>query len=715
MNKLGSITCKYSKLILIFWTVVVLFFGYFALKLPSVLQGSGFEYNGTHEEVQKMLQTEFNAPSSSLILLFEKDESAHSDEFSAYMSDILSNVEKIKDTKVFSTSQMKDDRAFAILSYEGTDEHTSQTIKDIRAQLKNDGGFTVGLTGRDVIEEDMSVAAQEDLIRAELIGIPIALIILLLAFRGVVAALVPLVTGFISVVIAMGLLYFTGQKLTLSIFVLNTAPMIGLALGIDFALLFVNRFREELDSKSTKDATIKSVITSGRAIIFSGFCVLLGLVAMLFIQVGVFQSVALGGIAVVFTSVFAAITFLPALLSVLGPHINKWTILQSKNEQLSGWHKFAAFVMKRPVTMAVLATTLLIIGALPVGKMHLVIPEADSLPKTYESRMSFEKYEETFGEKGTTSVSIIAEASEDMTAPDGISLEKLDELIVEIKEDPTVKSVDSIFSATGMSVEELSAALAIPEMKAQLEPAFEQLTNGERALLQVKLNAATSSDQALDWVRDWETKKTELNLKIGGGPKFQQEIFDEIYSKIWYSLAFILISTYIVLFFAFRSVLIPLKAILMNVISLSCTFGIVVWLFQGGHLGFHVSDIALMIPVFAFSIVFGLSMDYEVFLISRIFEIYQETGDNDQATLEGLISTSKIITSAAAIMIVITGAFSFTGIVPVQQMGVTIALAIFIDATIVRMVLVPSLMKLLGDLNWWSPLPKRKRIFVRQH
>ncbi len=712
MKNLALFTYKYRKLVVIFWVALVLFFGFFALKLPSILSGSGFEYDGTYQEVEDMLASEFDIPASSMILFFEKDEVAAQDKFFDYIEKTLGNVESVKHTEVFtsplaSPELMKDNRAYAILSFNGSDDGITDNIENIRAQLTNNDLFSAGLTGGPIIEEDMSKAAQDDLVRAELIGIPIAILVLLFAFRGVIAALIPLITGFVSVVVAMGILYFTGEKVDLSIFVLNTSPMIGLALGIDFALLFVNRFREELVGKTTAEANKKTVLTSGRAIIFSGFCVLLGLVAMLFIQVGVFQSVAIGGVAVVFTSVLAAITFLPALLSILGPNINKLTLFKTKEKGTSSWHRFAAFVMKRPIIMAVLTTALLIIGALPVSNMNLVIPEADALPTSYESRTNFEKFEKTFQDSGTTTVPIIARTNK--VAAESDSLNKLEGLIKELETDPLVSSVDSIFSATNMSAEELNTSLKVPEIKSQLEPAFKQLTSDNLALLQVQLHADGSSTDAKDWVRDWENKNTNLDLKIGGIPKFQQEIFDEIYNKIWYSLAFILISTYIVLFIAFRSVLIPLKAILMNIISLSCTFGIVVWLFQGGHLGSSPADIALMIPIFAFSIVFGLSMDYEVFLISRIYEIYQETGDNDKATLEGLISTSKIITSAAAIMIVITGAFAFTGIVPVQQMGVTVALAILIDATLVRMVLVPSLMKLLGDMNWWSPLPKRKR------
>ncbi|WP_313428634.1 MMPL family transporter [Siminovitchia terrae] len=710
MEKFGRLIYKNRKLVLALWAVFVIAFVFFALKLPSVLGGSGFEYDGTYDEVEKILDKDFGIPESSIILLFERSGNAKEDTFKRYIKETIDHVDRLEGTDIYrspleSPDMMKESRAYALIELHGDRDKIGSKIENIRKELKKEGHFSAGLTGRQVIEEDMSKAAQDDLVRAELIGIPIAIIVLLLAFRGVVAAVIPLLTGFVSVIFALGLLYFTGQKMELSIFVLNTAPMIGLALSIDFALLFVNRFREELGKKPVEQAVITTVATSGKTIIFSGFCVLLGMIGMLFINVGVFQAVALAGIAVVFTSVLAANTFLPAVLGILGHRINKWMILRSKEKEVSGWHRFASFVMKRPVIMAFLAAGILFTGALPVGKMNLSIPEADALPKSFDSRTAHEKFEETFSSDDTVTVPIIARTTDDITEKN--SLEELEKVTKEIESDPLVTKTESIFSTTNLNPEEIYASLSVPDTANAIKPAIDQLTNDNQALIQVTLDAAASSDKAKTWVREWNEKDMTVPLLVGGHPKFQQEIFDEIYDKIIYSLAFILLSTYIVLFWAFRSVLIPLKAILMNIISLSCTFGIVVWLFQGGHLGFHLSDIALMIPVFAFSIVFGLSMDYEVFLISRIHEVYLKTGDNDRATLEGLISTSKIITSAAAIMIVITGAFAFTGVVPVQQMGVTVAIAIFIDATIVRMMLVPSLMKLLGDLNWWVPFKKR--------
>jgi putative drug exporter of the RND superfamily len=237
--------------------------------------------------------------------------------------------------------------------------------------------------------------------------------------------------------------------------------------------------------------------------------------------------------------------------------------------------------------------------------------------------------------------------------------------------------------------------------KDQTAPILDYFVRENKMLIEVYLNTNDHSAEAREWIRDWSSRDLGLNAYFGGAIKFEQEIFDEIFEKAPYGLLLIVISTFFILMAAFRSLLIPLKAILMNILSLSCTFGIVVWIFQQGHLGAEPSDIALILPVFVFTLVFGLSMDYEVFLISRIQEFYLKTGDNTEATISGLTYTSKIITSAAAIMIVVTGAFAFTGVMPIKQLGVGIAIAIFIDATIVRMVLVPALMKLFGDWNWW--------------
>jgi len=277
----------------------------------------------------------------------------------------------------------------------------------------------------------------------------------------------------------------------------------------------------------------------------------------------------------------------------------------------------------------------------------------------------------------------------------------------QLLEDKDVDSVNTIFTASNIAtVDQWEQSMQITEVKAQLTPLLESFVQGNKLLIPVTLDLNGSSDEAQDWVREWSEKELGVDMMLGGRPKFNQEIFDEIFNKVGALLAIILGSTFIILMIAFRSILIPLKAIIMNVIGLSSTFGILVYIFQYGHFGIEATSIALIIPVIVFSLVFGLSMDYEVFLISRIQEEYSKSLNNTAATIDGLTATSKIITSAALIMIVITGAFAFTDVMPVKQIGIGIAIAVAIDASIIRLLLVPSLMKLFGKWNWWMPFRK---------
>ncbi len=273
--------------------------------------------------------------------------------------------------------------------------------------------------------------------------------------------------------------------------------------------------------------------------------------------------------------------------------------------------------------------------------------------------------------------------------------------------DPLVDEVTTLFSLSGVkSAREWEMSMQVPEMEAKLRPLQEQFIKDHQLFIPITIAAEPDSKEAQDWVRTVAERYPGYELKVGGMPKFNQEIFDEIENKIGAVLSVIIVSTFFILLIAFRSLLIPIKAILMNIFGLSATFGILVYVFQYGHFGLPAGTIALIIPVLVFSLVFGLSMDYEVFLISRMQEEYAHSLDNDRATVEGLATTSKIITSAALIMIVLTGAFAFTDVMPVKQIGVGIAIAVAIDATIIRLLLVPSLMKLFGNWNWWLPFRK---------
>lgn len=706
MNRVANALYASRKILLVLWIILIIGFGFYAAKLPSVLGGNGFEMKGMYKDTEQLLVDKFDVSEAQIIVLFEKKDGVSDSKFQQTIAQYMqkakdkSDASKV-DIPTASNKMIKGSTAYGIIHFNHDDDGTmDKRVEKIRTLSSEEKEMSVKLTGGPIIEKDMNTASQADLAKAEAIGIPVALVVLLLAFGGVVAAAIPLMIGIVTVVTTMGVVYFFHPYTELSIFILNVIPMIGLALSIDFALLFINRFKEEIQTKSVEQAIKITIQTAGRSVIFSGLCVFIGLAGMLFIQVDIFQNVALGGMAVVFIAVFSALTLLPSILAILGTRINRLRILKiSEQGGQSRWRSFATFVMKKPVTMTIVSLIILLVALIPVRDMHLEIPSSEALPTKYESRQAFDTYNDTFTNKNTADVYFVLEAKQDMLNEK--SLKNAFTFIKQLKEDSLVKQVDSISTALNVkSSDQLQAMLENPQITAQTKPAVDSFINGHYMLIKATLDTDQNSDQAKDFVRKWKKKRSPFTVHIGGYPKFEQEIFDEIYEKAPYGLALVLFSTYVILMIAFRSVLIPLKAIIMNILSLTATFGLLVWLFQNGHLGLTQSNIALVLPVFVFGLVFGLSMDYEVFLISRIHEVYHQTRDNNVATVEGLASTSKIITSAALIMIVITGAFAFTDVTPVKQMGVGIALAIFIDATIVRMLLVPSLMKLLGDANW---------------
>jgi RND superfamily putative drug exporter len=679
-------------------------FAYFAIQLPGQLKGDGFKVNSDHQAVMNELTEEFGLPAETIFVVFDNVKDV----------DIKATLQKIEEVKEIDSIQSplknselhKKNISYAILNFDNTIEDMAIVVPKIRDKINNKQGITI--TGGSVISSDLNTASQKDLANAEAIGLPIAVLVLLLAFGSVVASILPIVIGIITVVSAFGILSMLSGQFDLSIFIMNIIPMLGLALSIDFALLFINRYREERLHSTIQQAVQTTIQTAGRSIIFSAFCVMIGLGAMIVIQVEIFHNIALGGTIAVFLAVVASLTLLPASILLLGDRLNKWTIIRVKPNSESRWRNFATLVMKRPVTIAIISLIILGIGIVPVKDMKLTIPTMDALPTSYDSRTSFEKLQKEFNLGKNSTVYLLAEREDGWDSKAGLNA--ILKLQKALQNDDLVLDVKTIFTESKINrVEDWQQSMENLSASEQLKPLKETFIHDKQLFIPITLDAKGASTKAQDWVRKWSDKDLNMNFKLGGEAKFNQEIFDEISNKIVIALSIIIISTFFILMLAFRSVLIPIKAILMNIIGLSSAFGILVYIFQYGSFGIEEGTIVLIIPVITFCLVFGLSMDYEVFLISRIQEEYEKGASNTRATIDGLTSTSKIITSAALIMIVITGAFAFTDVMPVKQIGVGIAIAIAIDATIIRLMLVPSLMKLLGDWNWWMPFQKKNR------
>ncbi|WP_416234869.1 MMPL family transporter [Priestia megaterium] len=352
MNKVANALYAGRKILLILWIILIVGFGFYAAKLPSVLGGNGFEMKGMYKDTEQLLVNKFDVSEAQIIVLFEKKDGVSDSKFQQTIAQYMqkakdkSDASKV-DIPTASNKMIKGSTAYRIIHFNHDDGTMDKRVEKIRTLSADEKEVSVKLTGGPIIEKDMNTASQADLAKAEAIGIPVALVVLLLAFGSVVAAAIPLMIGIVTVVTTMGVVYFFHPYTELSIFILNVIPMIGLALSIDFALLFINRFKEEIQTKSIEQAIKITIQTAGRSVIFSGLCVFIGLAGMLFIQVDIFQNVALGGMAVVFIAVFSALTLLPSILAILGTRINRLRILKvSEQGGQSRWRSFATFVMK---------------------------------------------------------------------------------------------------------------------------------------------------------------------------------------------------------------------------------------------------------------------------------------------------------------------------------------------------------------------------------
>ncbi|CAN7406215.1 MMPL family transporter [Paenibacillus sp. LjRoot153] len=716
LHKLAMISLRYPKIILLIWVMFFLCLGFYAPKLPTVLKDHGLISDGAFAKVQETLASDFHIPANPIILVFEKNNKIDPRQFERYIQQDLLSLRGIQGLKEIVSPLEREgmfhgDYAYALLGFQQSPHEMQSVLNELQTRLPKHREMSVKLTGKSVVQEDVNRASQLDLRNAESLGIPAAFLILWLAFGGMTSALIPILVGIIGVGSTMGIMYGLGTRIDLSNFVLNVIPMVGLALSIDFALMMVSRFREEIHLHPVGQAILITMSTAGRAVLFSALSVFLGLMGILLIPLPIFSTVALGAMTVVAVSVWLTLTLVPALLTLWWPAIRaERRPLYTTKSRRNIWFGIARFVMRRPVHMSLLAACILMCCFLPLTKMQVAIPNATSLPEGYASREAFEAYQTHFGSETSSEVYLLATGRTGLLTQSDWKNASL--LIQKLEKEPLVERVDSVFARMRVPYDQLYALTKNRTARAKYEQILQAFVHENEMLVQVRLKGEASSQQVRDWLKRWEREgeSAELPFLLGGEAKYQQEIFDDIYDHLPDVLLFILVSNYAVLFIAFRSILIPLKTILMNLLSLGASFGILTWLFEQGHFGLEPSRIAIMIPVFIFGLAFGISMDYGVFLVSRIYEEYQRTQDNERSVLVGLGSISKIINSAAAIMIAVTLPFAFGDVVGVKQLGLGIAAAIFIDATVIRLVLVPALMVILGKWNWWGPRVKKPRI-----
>jgi RND superfamily putative drug exporter len=578
------------------------------------------------------------------------------------------------------------------------------------------GPLNVVATGQVPINQAFNKSLENDLNRAEVVALPVTLLLLVLIFASIVAAVLPVGVGLLAIAGGVGGTLFLAHFTDVSQYAMNVVTLIGLAVAIDYSLFIVNRFRDELAAgASREDAIATSMSTAGRAITFSGLTVAIGLSAMLFYQGTFLASMGAGGAIVVAMAVVYGLTFLPALLSVLGGRVDRLRLpfLGARKPAGTGaWHSMAVWVMRRPLWVLIPALAILVIAGTPFLQLRLAQGGVDQLPPSNQARQGYDTLVKDFPGQDQTTIEAVVyyPDSSPLTADHVGDIYDLSRRLAPL---PNVLRVDGVLNGDpSLTRADYQRLYSGPRgsLPSELQQALSISAGDHIMRLYLVTNQPPTSDEARAIVKAVRAENVPGGQVLATGETaFDLDVVNFILDRTPTAVGTVILITYIVLFLLTGSLVLPLKAVVTNLFSISASFGAMVWIFQEGHLsqqlGFSAQSIDPSLPVILFSIVFGMSMDYEVLLISRIQEEYRRTGDNQAAVAMGLEKSGRLITGAAAIMVAVFLAFGLADVVIIKAIGIALAVAVAIDATIVRILIVPSIMRILGRANWWAPRP----------
>jgi RND superfamily putative drug exporter len=674
---------------------------------------------------QKIMLNEFPYSGSRIFVLYKSNSLRVNDpEYVSEVNKSLNGAKKLPfENRVVSpyknSRQISDnDRvAYAVIETESKAEELANSIDNINRAFGKPKNLKMYVGGEPSYTADVYKLSESNLQRGELIALPICFVIMIFVFSGFFAALLNILTGVVNITIIIAILYFLGHHIDLTVFVLNIATMLGLGLGLDYTLLITYRFREEYAKcNECHEAIFVILATAGKSVFFSGLIVLISISSLIFFPINILYSIGVGGIVVIIVTLLSSVTFLPALLCLFEKYVTRSNPalkrISSENVHNHRWYKFAMLVMTYPFTFLIPTVCILFLLGYPFLNVKINSSDAKILPTWTPSRQLLDQFNKNFNANELTPINIVLKAkNKSITSKDNIGA--MYNYVERLKKDSRVNRVISIVTLkpglTKQQYQQLYSSSPLPfdEYQNQL---FKSMAKGKYTIISV------ISKYSKDDKRNFELINTIRNQTVGNGiAKFvggqSAEIIDmmNIVSSLFFKIViFISIVTYLALMWLLRSIILPLKAILMNFLSLSVCFGVLVFIFQEGHfshflrftpLGF--TDLNL--PILLFFVLFGLSMDYEVFLLTRIKEYYEKTGDNAQSVALGLERSARVITSAALILVIVTGAFVTADIIFIKAFGLGTALAIAIDASLIRLLLVPATMRLLGEWNWYMP------------
>ena len=739
-------TGRYRWPIAIAWVLLVLAAAAASASLPSVLSGGGWYVDGSQstQAADALGTAGMHGRGQTAIQLVIHDRNATVDDarFESRVRQVVDAVTTDPALKVTGRYGWSTLDPTSRSQFLGAD---NRTVTDSIALSLDDGaarrelplaqerltaefdtkGLDVSVVSPASFWGEVNTLSQSDLMLGELIALPLIGLILLLLFRSVAAVAIALAVGVSSIVFALAILTPIAHHIELSLFVENTATMLGLGVGVDYSLFVISRFQEELRHTSDVRAAVATALRhSGHTVVYSGLTIIAAMATLFLVDLNVIFSLALGAVSVVGCSILVTTLLLPALLQLVGTGINRGRprFLRSRSDArgLPGagrWHRFATMVMRRPIALGMLGVLILAALALPAAGLRTFSPDARILPHSSGVRQGFDTLQQQFGVGSTSPVQVV------VTAPAGLSTPQPTSALLQLTDTlahlPHVASIQSVATVLeGVPTGDPARLLDTGQWR-HLPPSIVEsvrhfLSNDTRTtVIDLQSDHTAAADETRQLVRNARQVIShlgdpQLRAFVGGETAEGMDSNAVIEGSLPKVVMMMLCVVFVLLLMTFRSVALPIKGVVMNLLSLAGTYGILVLIFQHGFLtgalGLErTSYLQNFVPVLLLALLFSMSTDYEVFLIGRIREYYRRSGDNQAAVAEAVEATGPLISGAAVLMVAVFGAFALTGIMPMQQLGLGAAIGILIDATIVRLVLVPAAMQLLGRWNWWWP------------
>ncbi|WP_328915291.1 MULTISPECIES: MMPL family transporter [unclassified Streptomyces] len=716
LNRLANSVLAKPKRILLVTLLVVLCAGSVAGGLTSRLTMGGYESSSTQSaKAATVLQDTFKQGEPNLTLLVTDprgiDDPAVAEAGQALTQqlagekDVTNVVSYWSSGKATALRGTAGKQALVLARINGDFNHVVDRADQLRKSYTGKvQGLHVELGGNALMWKENTSQATKDSTKAESIVFPVVMIVLVLIFGSLVAAAFPLAVAFATMLLVMGLLWALTFFMEASNFVSNVTTFLGLGLAIDYSLLFMTRYREERGLGAELPEAIRTTIrTVGRTVIFSATTLAVSFAALLALPFTMFRSLAVGALLTALAAAAGTLIIVPSLLVWAGPRVEKFRLVRRRARPVQDgegfWHRLAVFVMRRPVPVLLVVLAFLTLLGSPVFGMKLRLPDEQVLPKSAQSATVLQEIHKGFNTQEQQAIQVVATG---IGSPSSRTAD-IDAYAQRLSGIPGVARVDALTGSYARSV-----LVAPPTAGSQ------QFAAADATYLSVVPSVDGYSQQGKALVGRLHAAKAPFKVILGGAPAVSVDTFRILADRLPISLAILVIGSFILLFLLTGSVLLPLKAIVLSTLSLAATFGALVFIFQNGHLqwlvgGFIVTGaITWTVPVLVFAISFGLSMDYEVFMLSRIKEEYDRTGNNEQAVAVGLERVGKVVTYAALLLSIVFVALATSSISYLKAIGIGLPLAVLMDATLIRGAMLPALMRLMGRANWWAPGPLRR-------